>query len=71
MCLRQWIGRTEFVQQQGQVTTYNWKAFHCELCHARYPDSMPNPNLKDGYVELFIVKRPLKNYIILESYLHS
>ena len=32
-CLRTWLTRAENVLRNGtQVTSYTWKAFHCDLC---------------------------------------
>lgn len=38
-CLRQWLSRNENKKIGVHVTTYVWKAFHCELCKAKLEDS--------------------------------
>ena len=71
LCLKKWLGRKEIVRiaNDDQVITYSWKAFHCELCKAKYADSIQNPQLKGEWVSLFEISKPETNYIILESFL--
>lgn len=38
-CLRQWLSRNENKKIGVHVTTYVWKAFHCELCKSKLEDS--------------------------------
>lgn len=38
-CLRQWLSRNENKKIGVHVTTYVWKAFHCELCKSKLQDS--------------------------------
>jgi len=51
------------------VITYSWRAFHCELCKAKYADNIPNPKLKGDWISLFEISKPTNNYMILESFL--
>ena len=37
-CLRQWLSRNENKKIAPNVTTYTWKAFHCELCKDKLED---------------------------------
>jgi hypothetical protein len=37
-CLRTWLARKENVKTSPLVTSYSWKAFHCELCKNHYKD---------------------------------
>ena len=37
-CLRQWRSRGENKKIAPHVTTYTWKAFHCELCKQKLQD---------------------------------
>ena len=49
-----------------QVANYSWRAFHCELCKAKYADHYPTAA---GSVCLFEVSKPERDYMILESYM--
>ena len=72
-CLRTWLSRKEIVKfsSDEQVANYSWRAFHCELCKAKYADNIPNPLLKGQWVSLFEVSKPETNYMILESYMQD
>jgi len=37
-CLQQWRSRIENKKVTAYVTTYTWKAFHCELCKEKLED---------------------------------
>jgi hypothetical protein len=50
------------------VITYSWKAFHCELCKAKYKEQIKNPFNSLKEVLLFDISKPSNNYIVLESY---
>ena len=65
------MSRKEIIKitEDDQVTTYSWRAFHCELCNSKFADNIPNPRLKGEWLSLFELSKPEKNYIILESYL--
>ena len=69
-CLRTWLARKEVVRVNAddQVISYSWKAFHCELCKAKYSDQIPNPMLKGKTVSIFEISKPEKDYIVLESF---
>lgn len=45
ICLKTWLARKEVVRfnADDQVITYSWKAFHCEICKAKYRETMKNP----------------------------
>jgi hypothetical protein len=66
VCLRTWLHRKENVRSTGPlVTSYAWKAYHCELCKAEFPDRVQAP---DGrLLWLCEVMRPPTNYVVLES----
>lgn len=70
-CLKTWLARKEIVRvtSDDQVITYSWKAFHCELCKARYADNIPNPQIEGDWISLFEISKPIDNYMILESFL--
>ena len=34
-CLRQWLTRNENKKIAPHVTSYTWKAFHCDLCKVK------------------------------------
>ena len=59
------------VTSDEYVITYSWKAFHCEICKAKYEDSIANPLVKGQSVKLYEVSKPASNYIILESFLQE
>jgi len=63
-CLRIWLSRKENVKNSTYVTSYSWKAFHCELCKSEYKDRITVDN-KEFW--LFEIQKPKSNYIILES----
>ena len=46
------------------VTSYSWKAFHCELCKSEYSDRL---QVKGKQYWLFEISKPKSNYLILES----
>jgi len=70
ICLKTWLARKEVVRfnSDDQVITYSWKAFHCEICKAKYREQMKNPLSSDEPVLLFEISKPQTNYIVLESY---
>lgn len=51
------------------MTTYTWKAFHCELCKSKYPLRVENPFDPSNSLPLFEIDKPDSNYIVLESFL--
>ncbi|CDW75312.1 fha domain [Stylonychia lemnae] len=63
-CLRIWLSRKENVKNSAFVTSYSWKAFHCELCKSEYNDRIMVDH-KEFW--LFEIQKPKANYIILES----
>ncbi len=63
-CLRTWITRKENVRQTAYVTSYTWKAFHCELCKSELASTIEN---RGRAMWLFEMNKPRENYIILES----
>ena len=72
VCLKTWIGRKDIIRvtTHSQVTTYSWKAFHCELCKARYEETIFNPLKKGQVLYLFEIEKPIDtDYMIFESYL--
>ena len=70
VCLKTWLARKEVVRfnADDQVVTYSWKAFHCEICKAKYRETMKNPLNPEQQVLLFEISKPRNNYIVLESY---
>jgi hypothetical protein len=64
-CLRRWRSRQENKKIAPHVTTYTWKAFHCELCKEK---------LKDTYIvgkktfQIFELQKPQNNYMLIESF---
>ena len=62
--MRTWLSRKENVKTNPFVTSYSWKAFHCELCKSEYKDKIVIG--ERSYSILEIVK-PKNNYVILES----
>lgn len=63
-CLQQWRSRTENRKYGPFVTTYTWKAFHCELCKTKLQDTYQ----VDGQnYQIFNVQKPDKNYMIIET----
>lgn len=71
--MKTWLSRRDVVRvtSDEQVITYSWKAFHCEICKAKYADSIANPLQKGQAVKLYEVSKPQNNYIILESFLQE
>lgn len=65
------MSRKEIIKITGddQVTTYSWRAFHCELCNSKFADNIPNPRINGEWVSLFEFSKPETNYMVLESYL--
>ena len=43
-CLRQWLSRNENKKIGPFVTSYTWKAFHCELCKEKLEDQYIHQN---------------------------
>jgi len=43
-CLRQWLSRNENKKIGPFVTSYTWKAFHCELCKEKLEDQFTHKN---------------------------
>jgi hypothetical protein len=43
-CLRQWLSRNENKKIAPHVTSYTWKAFHCELCKSKLEDHYKHGN---------------------------
>lgn len=70
MCLKTWLARKEVVRfnADDQVITYSWKAFHCEICKAKYKERLPNPVAPDQAIQLFEISKPQSNFIVLESF---
>jgi hypothetical protein len=73
VCLKTWLARKEVVRvsTDDQVITYSWRAFHCELCKAKYSDNIPNPLIKGNWISLFEVSKPIKDYMVLESFIQD
>lgn len=69
LCLKTWLGRKECVQVTAnrQVTTYSWKAFYCELCKAKYQETVTNPCNKAIEIDIFGIDKPDGNYMVVES----
>jgi E3 ubiquitin-protein ligase DOA10 len=63
-CLRTWLSRKENVKTNPFVTSYSWKAFHCELCKSEYKDRIV---MNDRQYCIFEIVKPKSNYVILES----
>mmetsp|Transcript_7465 Transcript_7465/g.12619 ORF Transcript_7465/g.12619 Transcript_7465/m.12619 type:complete len:123 (-) Transcript_7465:1104-1472(-) len=51
-CLRQWLGRNENKRVAQNVTTYTWKAFHCELCKEKLEDHYTHKKSKHLIFEI-------------------
>lgn len=67
ICLRTWLQRKENVKNAGpNVTTYTWRAYHCELCKSEYQDRVYSER-EDRWYWLLDINRPDSNYMILES----
>ena len=64
-CLRQWLSRHENRRVTQHVTTYTWRAVHCELCKTRYEDTHTVNRRK---YQLLQIDKPQKNFIVLESF---
>lgn len=64
-CLRQWLSRNENKKIGVHVTTYVWKAFHCELCKSKLEDSY---QYGKKTFQIFEIVKPEKNYLIIESF---
>lgn len=66
VCLKTWLSRKENIKAQGTaIVSYNWRAYHCELCKGEIDDRVELP---DGRVMWILdIQRPLTNYMILES----
>lgn len=64
-CLRQWLSRNENKKIGVHVTTYVWKAFHCELCKSKLEDSY---TYGKKTFQIFEIVKPEKNYLIIESF---
>lgn len=64
-CLRQWRSRTENKKIMPHVTTYTWKAFHCDICKEKLEDSY-TVNKKEHLI--FEIQKPPHNYMIIESF---
>lgn len=68
-CLQQWRSRTENKKHGPHVTTYTWKAFHCELCKTKLSDTY---QVGDKNFQIFKIMKPEKNYMVIETYqIHS
>ena len=63
-CLQQWRSRTENKKQTQYVTTYTWKAFHCDICKEKLEDSYES---NGKTFQIFEVEKPARNYIIIET----
>jgi E3 ubiquitin-protein ligase DOA10 len=63
-CLRTWLSRKENVKTNPCVTSYSWRAFHCELCKSEYNDKITH---ESKVYWLFEISKPKTNYIVLES----
>ena len=64
-CLRHWLSRNENKKIMPHVTTYIWRAFHCELCKHKLEDHFVHN--KQSH-QIFEISKPPKNYIIIESF---
>lgn len=64
-CLRQWRSRNENKKIAPHVTTYTWKAFHCELCKEKLQDSY---EVAGKNFQIFEIIKPEKNFIVIESF---
>lgn len=64
-CLRIWLSRKENVKSSGpNVTSYSWRAYHCELCKSEFQDRI---YVNGRMFWLFEITRPTTNFMILES----
>jgi hypothetical protein len=63
-CLRQWLGMSENKKVSENVTTYTWKAFHCELCKEKLADHYEGT---DQSHLIFEIQKPASNYVVIET----
>ena len=54
-CLRQWLSRNENKKIMPHVTSYTWKAFHCELCKEKLEDVYRHGNATH---QIFEIQKP-------------
>jgi hypothetical protein len=64
-CLRQWLSRNENKKVAPHVTSYTWKAFHCELCKAKLEDHFTHGKRSH---QIFEIQKPHKNFMVIESF---
>ena len=63
-CLQHWRSRNENKKQVPHVTTYTWKAFHCELCKFKLQDSYKVGNQS---FQIFEIAKPPCSNIVIET----
>ncbi len=63
-CLQKWLGGNQNKKIHPHVTTYTWKAFHCELCRQKLDDHY---HVNDRIHSIFSIDKPATNYIVIES----
>jgi len=65
LCLRTWLSRKENIKAAGPtVISYNWRAYHCELCKSEISDRVEVEGRTHWLID---IQRPQSNYMILES----
>ena len=64
-CLRHWLSRNENKKVAPHVTTYIWKAFHCELCKHKLEDHFVHNKQTH---QIFEISKPQSNYLIVETF---
>lgn len=63
-CLQRWRSRTENKKRTAHVTTYTWKAFHCELCKCKLQDTF---EVGGSQHRIFEVEKPASNFLVVET----
>lgn len=64
-CLRKWRSRQENKKIAPHVTTYTWKAFHCDICKEKLKDSF---QVGKKTYQIFELQKPTNNYMLIESF---